>query len=201
LLYVYFTIKQLEVAELQIFIPEKYQYMPSKRIFLARAGVIYAKVIDDEKLLEIANRIYLKGLEVARPFVYWNIFKKDQLPENAIPGKFKQYDTFLLFISTLGETLDEEIEKLSQISTLEAMLLDAWGSEAIEKLNDAFEQVFKNQNNCELTMRFSPGYGDLHITVNKIYAELLGVADKITVLDTGLMIPRKTTTCIAGIVK
>jgi D-ribose pyranose/furanose isomerase RbsD len=50
-------------------------------------------------------------------------------------------------------------------------------------------------------MRFSPGYGDLHITVNKIYAELLGVTDKITVLDTGLMIPRKTTTCIAGIVK
>ncbi|QIV78026.1 methionine synthase [Fervidobacterium pennivorans subsp. keratinolyticus] len=188
------------MVELQIFIPEKYQYMPSKKIFLARAGVIYSKAIDDEKLLEIANKIYLKGLEVAKPFVYWDVFKKDQIPETAIPGKFKQYDTFLVFISTLGNTLDEEIENLSQTSTLEAMLLDAWGSEAIEKLNDTFEQIFKSRNNCELTMRFSPGYGDLHITVNKTYVELLGVTDKITVLDTGLMIPRKTTTCIAGIV-
>jgi len=188
------------VVELQIFIPEKYQYMPSKKIFLARAGMIYSKAIADEKLLEIANKIYLKGLEVAKPFVYWDVFKKDQLPESAIPGKFKQYDIFLVFISTLGETLDEEIEKFSQTSTLEAMLLDAWGSEAIEKLNDTFEQIFKSQNNCDLTMRFSPGYGDLNITVNKTYVELLGVTDKIIVLDTGLMIPRKTTTCIAGIV-
>jgi len=84
-------------------------------------------------------------------------------------------------------------------STLEAALLDAWGSEALEKLNDSFEDVFKKQNNSKLTMRFSPGYGDLHISVNKIYVELLGIADKVRVLDTGLMIPRKTTACIVGI--
>jgi len=188
-----------EVSGLKIFIPEKYQYMPSKKIFLARAGAVYSKILNDETLMEVANRIYLRGLDIARPVVYWEVFKKEQLPENAVPGVYKTYETFLICVSTLGAEIDEEIERLSHISTLEAALLDAWGSEALEKLNDSFEDVFKKQNNSKLTMRFSPGYGDLHISVNKIYVELLGIADKVRVLDTGLMIPRKTTACIVGI--
>lgn len=50
-------------------------------------------------------------------------------------------------------------------------------------------------------MRFSPGYGDLDILVNREYIRLLGIEDEITVLDSGIMIPRKTTTCIAGIIE
>lgn len=188
-----------EVSGLKIFIPEKYQYMPPKKIFLARAGAVYSKILNDETLMEVANRIYLRGLDIARPVVYWEVFKKHQLPENAVPGVYKTYETFLICVSTLGAEIDEEIERLLHISTLEAALLDAWGSEALEKLNDSFEDVFKKQNNSKLTMRFSPGYGDLHISVNKIYVELLGIADKVRVLDTGLMIPRKTTACIVGI--
>jgi len=41
----------------------------------------------------------------------------------------------------------------------------------------------------------------LEITRNKSYVGLLGIEDKITVLDSGLMIPRKSTSCIAAIIE
>ncbi|MEJ5257546.1 MAG: methionine synthase [Fervidobacterium sp.] len=186
---------------MKIFIPEKVHYMPPKKIYLARTGAVYSKVLNDEKLMEVANSIYLKGLQIAKPVVYWNIYDKSSLRSDMIPSKYHAYKIFLIFVSTLGREVDEEIENLSKISTLQATLLDSWGSEALESLNDNFEKFFKKEHKAELTMRFSPGYGDLDLTVNKDYVKLLGIEDKIRVLDSGLMIPRKTTTCIAAIIE
>ncbi|WP_448375951.1 methionine synthase [Fervidobacterium sp.] len=186
---------------MKIFIPDKIEYMPQKKIYLARAGAIYSKVLDNEKLMGIANKIYLHALELVKPCVYWDVFSREQLSELDIPNRYKDYKEFLIFLSTIGFEIDEEIERLSKNSTLEAALLDAWGSEAIEVLNDNFEKYFKKEYGMNLTMRFSPGYEDLDIRRNKSYVRLLNLEDKITVLESGLIIPRKTTTCIAGIIK
>jgi len=185
---------------MKIFIPEKYQYMPSKKIFLARAGARYKNIVNDEKLMEIVNKIYLLGISSVSPVVYWDKFNKTSIPEGAIPEKFLEYNNFLICVSTLGTQFDATIEEISETSTTEAMLLDAWGSEALEALNDNFQHRYLQSIPIKTTMRFSPGYGDLNIIVNKTYVELLGISEKIKVNDFGLMVPRKTTTFIAGII-
>ena len=50
-------------------------------------------------------------------------------------------------------------------------------------------------------MRYSPGYGDLDIRVNKDILNLLNAHRKIgvTVTDTGIMIPRKSVVALIGI--
>ncbi len=184
-----------------VFIPDKIDYMPEKKLFLARAGIRYVEAINDENIMKDVNSIYLLGLECARPKLFWRTFERSDLPDYSIPSQFAQYNEFLIFISTLGKEIDQKIEELGKSSVYLSFLLDSWASESLEKLNDTFEEKFKKENAKELTMRFSPGYGDLDIRTNKKYVELLGLCNEITVLNSGIMIPRKTTTCIAGIIE
>jgi len=184
-----------------IFVPDKTDYMPEKKLFLARAGIRYTEAINDENIMKDVNEIYLLGLECAKPKLFWRTFQRVELPDYSIPSQFAKYNRFLIFTSTLGKEIDQKIEELSKFSVYLSFLLDSWASESLEKLNDTFEEKFKKENGKALSMRFSPGYGDLDIRTNKKYVELLNLDSEITVLDSGIMIPRKTTTCIAGIVE
>uniref|UniRef100_A0A7C4CH40 Methionine synthase n=1 Tax=Fervidobacterium thailandense TaxID=1008305 RepID=A0A7C4CH40_9BACT len=184
----------------QVFKPKsKKDFMPLKRIYIARAGARYSQIINDKVLNKDLNETYILGLSLAEPVVFWDVFEVSQLQSNWIPSKLKGSSKYLIFVSTLGPRIDEEIEKLSQISTFRAHLLDAWASEALEKLNDSFEKWFSSTYTVKMTRRFSPGYEDLHITINGNYVDLLGIQEYIKVLPTGVMIPRKTTTCIVGL--
>jgi len=184
-----------------IFVPDKTDYMPEKKLFLARAGIRYTEAINDENIMKDVNEIYLLGLECARPKLFWRTFQRVELPDYSIPSQFVKYNRFLIFVSTLWKEIDQKIEELSNFSVYLSFLLDSWASESLEKLNDTFEEKFKKENGEALSMRFSPGYGDLDVRTNKKYVELLNLDSEITVLDSGIMIPRKTTTCIAGIVE
>ena len=52
-----------------------------------------------------------------------------------------------------------------------------------------------------LTMRYSPGYGDLDISANKDILQVLDAHKRIgvTVTNTGIMIPRKSVVALIGI--
>jgi len=47
-------------------------------------------------------------------------------------------------------------------------------------------------------MRFSPGYGDVDIRMNHYIVKELIKVEKVKVLSSGEMVPRKTTTCMIG---
>lgn len=180
------------------YIPQKSNYMPSKQIYLARAGSVYKKIIDDENLNKITTDIYLKGLELARPKLWHCIYEIDKVPNEIIPSKFKGSKKISIFLSTLGEKIDHEIEKLMESNrVLEGTLLDAWASEALEKLNNSYDKKLRRIYG-KGTMRFSPGYGDVDIRINKVIIEMLDLTHIITVKESGIMIPRKTTTCLIG---
>ncbi|WP_241498758.1 methionine synthase [Fervidobacterium thailandense] len=184
----------------KIFRPESTKdYMPQKRIYIARVGARHSQIVSDDTLNRDANEIYMLGLKIAEPVVFWDLFEASQLQPDWIPSRLKGHPRYLIFVSTLGPRIDEEIENLGHSSVLRAHLLDAWASEALEKLNDTFENWFRKTYLARTTRRFSPGYEDLHITVNKHYVALLGLQNRINVLSSGVMIPRKTTTCIVGL--
>ncbi|WP_242844108.1 methionine synthase [Clostridium sulfidigenes] len=76
----------------------------------------------------------------------------------------------ILMAATLGNSVDEKIRYYEKISMTKALILDACATTAIEELCDRIceelEEVVQNENNT-LTSRYSPGYGDLPIDIQK----------------------------------
>ena len=109
-------------------------------------------------------------------------------------------DGILLFAATVGIEIDRLIIKYSKISPVKALIFQAIGAERIEKLCDQFCKDMSKEE--KLKPRFSPGYGDLPIDLQKeIFAALdCGKNIGLTLNDSMLMSPTKSVTAIVGIV-
>lgn len=107
----------------------------------------------------------------------------------------------LLFSATVGTALDRLIAKYKRLSPSRALMLQALGSERAESLCDAFCKNFQAQHNVLLKPRFSPGYGDLSLDVQKDIFSVLNCPKNMGVClnDSLLMSPSKSVTAFAGI--
>lgn len=182
------------------FYPEKAWCLPDKKNYWARAGLPSSPATIDPKLIIKANAIYLSALEHIQPVVYYLTVRTAQLPSEIIPATFGQVKSITVFVSTLGHKFDSQVNDLTRLGqTLEMFLLDAWGSESLEALNRRFDYHLREKHGAG-TRRFSPGYGSVDIRMNSfIIKELLGIPEQeIQVLESGAMLPRKTTTCLIG---
>ncbi len=107
----------------------------------------------------------------------------------------------ILVASTVGLGIDRLILRTASLSPLKALLIEAIGSERIEALCDAFEQMQKKQMNVALATRFSPGYGDLPLSLQEGLLSYLNAQKRIGIAlgESLLMTPRKSVTAIIGI--
>lgn len=113
-------------------------------------------------------------------------------------------ESIVLFAATVGIELDRLIAKYSRISPSKALFFQAIGAERIECLCDTF-----NREIVELVSaagkvtkpRFSPGYGDLPLSLQKDIFRALDCPRKIGLTLNGslLMSPSKSVTAIIGI--
>lgn len=99
----------------------------------------------------------------------------------------------ILFAATLGVEIDRLIKKYSKISPSKALMFQAIGTERIEALCNAF------CNDMGLNRRFSPGYGDLSLNIQKNIFDVLNCTRNIGVSlnDSLLMSPSKSVTAFA----
>ena len=109
-------------------------------------------------------------------------------------------DRVILLAVTVGIGIDRLLLRYKRISPAKAWMLDAIGNERVESLADALTEELKEKYGA-LTSRFSPGYGDLPLSLQKdIFAALplgkhLGLC-----LSEGLLItPEKSVTALIGI--
>ena len=102
----------------------------------------------------------------------------------------------VLFAATIGVGIDRLIGKNLRIAPAKAMMLDAIGTERIESLCDAF---CRELGICR--PRFSPGYGDLKLEVQKELIARLDCLRKINLCltDHFLMTPSKSVTAFVGL--
>ena len=105
----------------------------------------------------------------------------------------------ILLAATLGIGVDRLILKLGGISAKDAFITDAMADAMIEALCDHAET--KITEGLTASGRFSPGYGDLELSVGK---EILALTDAERILgikltESGLMIPRKSVNAIIAI--
>ena len=74
---------------------------------------------------------------------------------------------------TIGPFIEEEIEKLKQRNKiLQPILMDAVGSECAEEAAQYLSNFLAAEivrSGCEPTKRYSPGYGDLSLTVQSYF--------------------------------
>ena len=105
----------------------------------------------------------------------------------------------VLFASTVGVEIDRLIAKYSLISPAKALMFQAIGTERIEALCDAFCADLQKQFNT--VQRYSPGYGDLPLDMQKDFFNLLDCGKRIGLFlnDSLLMSPSKSVTAIVGI--
>ena len=112
----------------------------------------------------------------------------------------------ILLAATVGIDFDRFIAKQGKISPTKALLLDGLGTERIEALCDLFcrEEAERRAEAGEaLTSRFSAGYGDLSLELQKSIFAALDCEKNIglTLGDSLLMSPQKSVTAIIGIKK
>ena len=82
-------------------------------------------------------------------------------------------------------------------------MISALGSERIEALCDKFNKDFEFENEVSLKPRFSPGFGDLSLMIQKDIFAVLDCPRKIglSLNDSLLMSPTKSVTAFVGIIK
>lgn len=106
----------------------------------------------------------------------------------------------IIFAATVGLGIDRLIRKYERLSPTKALFMQAIGAERVEALCDAFEKEI-TRNAVYHAPRFSPGYGDLPLTLQTDIARILDMAKHIgiTLNDSLLMSPSKSVTAIIGI--
>jgi hypothetical protein len=105
---------------------------------------------------------------------------------------------------TIGEKLTLAVEEaLKKEEYTKAVIIDAIGSEAVEKFADYIQDVIARENrlfSLKPTMRFSPGYGDFSLSYQKeilllLEAEEIGISLHPESL---VLIPEKSITAVVG---
>ncbi len=110
----------------------------------------------------------------------------------------------VLFAATLGVGVERRIRLYGTSDVLKSLVLDCVASEYIEKYCDEIQQEFAEQyapKGLYVTRRFSPGYGDLPLSVQ---ADCLRMLDAHRKIGLGLtpeyiMTPHKSVTALFGL--
>jgi len=110
-------------------------------------------------------------------------------------------EKIILFAATIGVGIDRIIAKYGRISPSKAIWFQAIGAAQIETLCNAFcEDIEKEYNICTRP-RFSAGYGDLPLSVQREIFSILNPEKRIglTLNDSLLMSPTKSVTAFVGL--
>lgn len=175
------------------------------------------KEFKDEKIEKLINSTIDEVKNIIKPKYGYHIFKIEHTKEEVkllgtnliLKGKdIKKHlslsKTCVLMVATLGHDLDRKISLYEKTNMTKAIIMDACGTAAIEKLCDNIESYIKKEgdkNNLNITYRYSPGYGDLDLNVQKDFLNIMQWKKNIGIsLSYNIMSPRKSVTAIIGFI-
>lgn len=107
-----------------------------------------------------------------------------------------------LMAATIGIRFDNLLKRIQLENPAQAAILQACGAMYTEELVDLTCQKIKleaQEENCKIHPRFSPGFGDVPLEIQKIFFNLLP-CNKIglSLMDTLIMSPEKSVTAFIG---
>jgi len=143
------------------------------------------------------NRLTDKGVILAGTNL---VFQGEDIKEH-----LKYSKEVIVMATTIGSKIETRIKFYEKSNLTKALILDSCATTAVEEVCDQIEEYIKseaNKKNLSITFRYSPGYGDLPLTIQ---GELLSIlkADKtigLTASAHHLLFPRKSVTAIIGLI-
>ena len=206
----------------QFFIPSKEQMFPVARDFSETARYLgYQKVsVPDEQTEVLIKTAADELLDVIKPQAVYEQFDLSveydeeagtgmvsfadvRIPSKDLARNLRECNKVVIFASTLGAQCDQEIRRAQIKDPVKAAFLQATGAMYIEKcvdlLNEKIRIEFEEQG-YKVRPRFSPGYGDVSLEVQKDFFRLLPCSRiGLTLMDTLIMSPEKSVTAFIGI--
>ena len=162
-------------------------------------------IIEESKSLIEPKFIFNKyETEVKEDGVY---FKGTNLvlTGNDIKNHLKDSKESVLMAVTVGNRIEQRIKLYEKISMTKALILDSCATTAVEEICDVIEEKIKKEaeeKGLYITFRYSPGYGDLPLEIQRDLINTIGAEKRIglTVSSHYLLFPRKSVTAIIGLV-
>ncbi len=128
----------------------------------------------------------------------WNL----PLEGNMAASLLADCQEILVLAATLGLAYERALLRLQKTDIAQAVLFDAAGSALLEQFLDEQEEVLRHEYpDCFFTDRFSCGYGDLPLALQKPLSECLQLQRTlgIYVSDSCMMNPTKSVTAFIGL--
>lgn len=176
-----------------------------------RMGHVQPDAILEARLSTVEKEV----LSVIRPTAYWHLVPiEGEFPSYRVGSlelsSEKLWNTIrgcrhaFLFCATLGAGVDALLRKCGHRSAADLVMVQAISTALIETFCDECqEKMLQEPAVCgeSLRMRFSPGYGDLPLEVQKPLMTALDSSRRagITLTDSMLMIPSKSVSAIIGV--
>ena len=169
---------------------------------------------DPGPLLPLAESCCRELLAAARPRWTWRVFACEETPEGVrldcgllLPGKdlaahLAGCREAVLLAATLSPGVDALLRRTQLSDLSRSLVLESCATAAIEEVCDQAEAVIREQYPGRgFTSRFSPGYGDLPVTIQGEFLALLDAPRKLGLCATAssILTPRKSVTAVMGI--
>lgn len=206
----------------QFFIPSKNQMTPTERDYSEIARYLgYQKVaVPDEQVSTLIKAAADEMLDVIQPQSVCEKFdltveydeKKDfglvafsdvTIKSKDLARNLRDCSQIVLFAATLGPQCDQLIRRAQVKDQVKAAVFQATGAMYIEKCVDLLNEKIKQDAEAQgktTRPRYSPGYGDLSLDVQKSFFRLLPCQRiGLTLMDTLVMSPEKSVTAFVGV--
>jgi hypothetical protein len=152
--------------------------------------------------------------ETAAPRHVWRIFDMEDradglapagttlvLPGQDIRRRLTGCRRVALLAATLGVGADTLIRRWEHTDLTRALVLDACANQLIEEVCDEAERAVEADAAMRSAGRFSPGYGDLPLTLQPGFLAVLDAGRRIglTCTESLILLPRKSVTALIGL--
>ncbi len=186
-------------------------YQVNQRAFLALLGFKTGKSTITETMYRRMERAVERARNVIVPRGVYALYRIEQVLEEMVvleknlllQGKsISKHCKGFSHVYLMAVTIGSEIDRLIEESPVEeAMIIDAYGSEAVEgaaeSLNKGIERESVHFGLFRFNWRFSPGYGDLPLETNILFERALEMEEiGIRVMENLSLSPRKSITAI-----
>lgn len=169
----------------------------------------------DEKIIALTDQCESELISVIKPRFVYKVFDIEHSDNGVVvnntslilKGKdifdhLKDCERCVLMCATISIDVDNLIRKYEAQDMAKAVIADCLASAAIEQVcNEAEKEIKSAVGEYNFTWRFSPGYGDFPLEIQRDFVDVLDAQKRVgvNVSESLIMIPRKSVTAVIGV--
>lgn len=169
----------------------------------------------DEKIIALTDQCESELISVIKPRFVYKVFDIEHSDNGVVvnntslilKGKdiakhLQDCERCILMCATISIDVDNLIRKYEAQDMAKAVIADCLASAAIEQVcNEAEKEIKSAVGEYNFTWRFSPGYGDFPLEIQRDFIDVLDAQKRVgvNVSESLIMIPRKSVTAVIGV--